>query len=117
MTRVPVHKGIGNHSAPVEILARSAYRRLEPSDPIWHNTDTTTTSQGRVQQPRRRPFSAFATRSDSRTHLRKTPRHSVEPARGRSARPTTDVDPPNVERPPEGLAPVGSRRPGDRSAP
>ena len=46
MTRVPVHKGIGDHSAPVEILAWSACRRLEPSDPIWHNTGTTTASKG-----------------------------------------------------------------------
>ncbi len=46
VTRVPVHKGIGKHSAPAEILDRPAYRRLEPSDPIWHNTGTTTASTG-----------------------------------------------------------------------
>jgi hypothetical protein len=45
MMRVPVHKGIGKHSAPVEILSWSASRRLEPSDPICHNTGTTTAVQ------------------------------------------------------------------------
>ena len=45
MMRVPVHKGIGNHSAPVEIVARRGSRRLGPSDPIWHNTGTTTASK------------------------------------------------------------------------
>jgi hypothetical protein len=46
MTRVPVHKGIGEHPAPVEILARPAHWRLEPSDLIWNNTGTTTASKG-----------------------------------------------------------------------
>jgi hypothetical protein len=42
MMRVPVHKGIGNHSAPAAIVARGTSGRLEPSDPIWDNTGTTT---------------------------------------------------------------------------
>jgi hypothetical protein len=41
MTRVPVHKGIGDHSAPTAILSDRASDRLEPSDLTWHNTRTT----------------------------------------------------------------------------
>jgi hypothetical protein len=46
MMRVPVHKGIGNHSAPAVILARIASGRLEPSDPTLHNSGTTTAGKG-----------------------------------------------------------------------
>ena len=46
MMRVPVHKGIGKHPAPAEILSWSASRRLGPSDPICHNTGTTTVVKG-----------------------------------------------------------------------
>ena len=40
MTRVPVHKGIGEHSAPTAILSDGASDRLGPSDPTWHNGGT-----------------------------------------------------------------------------
>ncbi len=46
MTRVPVHMGIGNHSAPAAILPRSPSQRLGPSDPTCHNVGTTTALQG-----------------------------------------------------------------------
>ena len=53
MMRVPVHKGIGDHSAPAAILPDGASERLGPSDPTWHNTGTTA-ARNRAWQPWRK---------------------------------------------------------------
>lgn len=34
MTRIPVHKGIGDHPAPMRIVMIGRRPRIEPSDPV-----------------------------------------------------------------------------------
>jgi hypothetical protein len=41
MMRVPVHKGIGDHSAPIAMVSDRASQRLGPSGLTCHNTGTT----------------------------------------------------------------------------
>ena len=55
MTRVPVHKGIGDHSAPAAILSDRASHRLGPSDPTWHNTGTTADTNTYLSSPAASP--------------------------------------------------------------